>query len=139
MNGQMVARTASRTNSTGRKPGEASEEALEYYGDSAFHRCQRMRPAAKPAAREMTLSMPPGSKSAPFCFSALEFTSTTQTLFGAPGKSMTEKVNYIVAQTATYPTTVYVTGDAGNHTTYEFSTKDKMFMDISALCTYQRQ
>jgi hypothetical protein len=92
-----------------------------------------------PLLGKWALSMPPGSKSAPFCFSALESTSTTQTLFGAPGKSMTEKVNYIAAQTATCPTTVYVTGDAGNHTTYEFSTKDKMLIDISALCTYQRQ
>ena len=51
-----------------------------------------------------------------------------------------EKVNYIAAQTSTYPTTVYVTGNtSANHQTYEFSSKDAMVFDSAAGCHYRRQ
>lgn len=91
-----------------------------------------------PLIGKWALSMPPGAKYAAFCPTSLEFTSTTQTTI-RDGKPATEKVNYIAAQTAVYPTTVYVTGNSANHTTYEFSSKDKMVMDTAAGCTYQRQ
>ena len=79
-----------------------------------------------PLIGKWALSMPPGAKYAAFCPTSLEFTSTTQTMI-RDGKPATEKVNYIAAQTA------------ANHTTYEFSSKDKMVMDTAAGCTYQRQ
>ena len=51
-----------------------------------------------------------------------------------------QKVNYVAAQTSTYPTTVYVTGNTtANHQTYEFSSKDSMVLDDAGLCHYQRQ
>lgn len=91
-----------------------------------------------PLLGKWTLTMPPGATYASFCPTAMEFTSTTQTLTYA-GKPVSEKVNYNAAQTAVYPTTVYVMGDSANHTTYNFSSKDKMVLDTAAGCTYQRQ
>jgi hypothetical protein len=91
-----------------------------------------------PLIGNWALSMPPGAKYAAFCPTEMRFTSTTQTMINA-GTPATEKVNYVAAQTAVYPTTVYVMGNSANHTTYNFSSKDKMVMDTAAGCTYQRQ
>jgi hypothetical protein len=91
-----------------------------------------------PLLGKWTLSMPPGAKYTSFCPTAMEFTSTAQTLTYA-GKPVAEKVKYNAAQTAVYPTTVYVMGDSANHTTYNFSSKDKMVLDTAAGCIYQRQ
>jgi hypothetical protein len=62
-----------------------------------------------PILGKWALSMPPGAKYAAFCPTAMEFTSTSQTLTYA-GKPVAEKVNYNAAQTTVYPTTVYVMG-----------------------------
>lgn len=91
-----------------------------------------------PLLGKWTLSMPPGATYAAFCPTAMEFTSTSQTLTYA-GKPVSEKVSYNAAQTAVYPTTVYVMGDSASHTTYNFASKDKMVLDTAAGCTYQRQ
>jgi hypothetical protein len=91
-----------------------------------------------PILGKWILSMPAGAPYASFCATALEFTSTTQTVtFG--GKPSTEKATYNAAQTAVYPTTVYVMGDSANHQTYNFSSKDKMVLDTGAGCTYIRK
>jgi hypothetical protein len=71
-----------------------------------------------------------------YCPSYMVFTDTTQTLTYA-GKPASEKVTFNAMQTAVYPTTVYVIGNAG-HTTYNFSSKDRMVLDTAALCQYQR-
>jgi hypothetical protein len=82
----------------------------------------------------------PGASTVGYCASPMVFTSTTQTLTWPGQQPSPEKVNYIAAQTSTYPTTVYVTGNSSaNHQTYEFSSKDSMVLDTAALCHYQRQ
>ena len=82
----------------------------------------------------------PGMTTIPYCASPMVFTTTTQTLTWAGQQPLPEKVNYIAAQTATYPTTVYVTGNSSaNHQTYQFSSKDSMVYDSAAGCHYQRQ
>jgi hypothetical protein len=73
-----------------------------------------------------------------YCATAMAFTDTTQT-FTTAGKASSSKISYNAAQTATYPTTVFVMGDAGMHTTYLFSSKDKLKVDTAAGCTYQRE
>jgi len=83
----------------------------------------------------------PGATTVGYCASPIVFTSTTQTLTW-PGQNAwpPEKVNYVAAQTSTYPTTVYVTGQtSANHQTYQFSSKDSMVLDDAGLCHYQRQ
>jgi hypothetical protein len=83
----------------------------------------------------------PGAATVGYCPSPLVFASTTQTLTW-PGQqpSPSEKVNYVAAQTSTYPTTVYVTGQtSAKHQTYQFSSKDSMVLDNAGLCHYQRQ
>ena len=91
-----------------------------------------------PLIGKWKLSIPPGadSKTYAYCATSMVFTDTTQTLTYA-GKPASEKVSYNAAQTAVYPTTVYVIGNAG-HTTYNFSSKDKLVQDTAALCPYQR-
>ncbi len=62
----------------------------------------------------------PGATTVGYCASPIVFTATTQTLTW-PGQQPwpPEKVNYVAAQTSTYPTTVYVTGNtSANHQTY---------------------
>ena len=82
----------------------------------------------------------PGATTVGYCASPMVFTSTTQTLTWPGQQPSTEKVNYIAAQTSTYPTTVYVTGNtSANHQTYEFSSKNSMVLDDAGLCHYQRQ
>ena len=71
-----------------------------------------------------------------YCPTSMVFTNTTQTMTYA-GKPATENVTYNAVQTAVYPTTVYVIGNAG-HTTYNFSSKDRMVLDTAAGCSYQR-
>lgn len=73
-----------------------------------------------------------------YCATSMVFTGTTQTLTYA-GKSGTENITYNAVQTAVYPTTVYVMGTAGTHTTYLFSSKDKVVLDTAAFCTYRRE
>ncbi len=83
----------------------------------------------------------PGMTTVGYCASPIVFTSTTQTLTW-PGQQPwpPEKVSYIAAQTSTYPTTVYVTGDtSANHQTYQFSSKDSMVLDNAGQCHYRRQ
>ncbi len=83
----------------------------------------------------------PGTTTVGYCASPIVFTATTQTLTW-PGQQPwpPEKVNYVAAQTSTYPTTVYVTGNtSANHQTYQFSSKDSMVLDDAGLCHYQRQ
>ena len=65
----------------------------------------------------------------------MTFTASAQTLTWQ-GKPATEKVTYVAAQTATYPTVVYVMGNMGAHTTYNFSSKDRLIVDTAALCPY---
>ena len=82
----------------------------------------------------------PGQTTIPYCASPMVFTATTQTMTWPGQQPSPEKVNYIAAQTSTYPTTVYVTGDtSANHQTYQFSSKDSMVFDSAAGCHYQRQ
>jgi hypothetical protein len=83
----------------------------------------------------------PGATTVGYCASPIVFTSTTQTLTWPGQKAWpAEKVNYVAAQTSTYPTTVYVTGQtSANHQTYQFSSKDSMVLDDAGLCHYQRQ
>lgn len=83
--------------------------------------------------------VPATSRGYESCATSMVFTSTTQTLTHA-GKPATEKVNYVAAQTAVYPTTVYVTGNTyvSTHTTYNFPSKDKVVLSTAAACTYQR-
>jgi hypothetical protein len=82
----------------------------------------------------------PGMTTIPYCASPMVFTSTTQTMTWPGQQPSPEKVNYIAAQTSTYPTTVYVTGNtSANHQTYEFSSKDAMVFDSAAGCHYRRQ
>jgi hypothetical protein len=83
------------------------------------------------------LSALPGTTSSPYCATSMVFTATTQTLTYA-GKAGTENVHYNAAQTAVYPTTVYVPGNTASHTTYNFSSKDRVVQDTAALCAYQR-
>jgi hypothetical protein len=81
----------------------------------------------------------PGTTSSPYCATPLVFTATTQTMTSG-GKASSTNAVYNAAQTATYPTTVYVSVD-GNfaiHITYIFSSKDRMKMDTFAGCTYER-
>jgi hypothetical protein len=83
----------------------------------------------------------PGATTVGYCASPIVFTATTQTLTWPGQKAWpAEKVNYVAAQTSTYPTTVYVTGQtSANHQTYQFSSKDSMVLDNAGLCHYQRQ
>ncbi|HWG21787.1 MAG TPA: hypothetical protein VG225_14745 [Terracidiphilus sp.] len=93
-----------------------------------------------PLLGKWKLSMPAGSKYAAFCANPMEFTATTQTLtWSWSSKPVTEKVQYNAAQTAVYPTTVYVMGNSANHQTYNFSSKNRMVDDSAAGCTYERQ
>ena len=78
-----------------------------------------------------------GVATSPYCASTIEFTETTQTMVYA-GKPATEPASYSATQAGVFPTTEYVIG-TGGHTTYVFSTKDKMVMDTALLCTYVRQ
>lgn len=82
----------------------------------------------------------PGTTTIPYCASPMVFTATTQTMTWDGKPWPAEKVNYVAAQTSTYPTTVYVTGNtSANHQTYNFSSKDSMVDDSAGLCHYQRQ
>ena len=67
----------------------------------------------------------------------MEFTTTTQALTYAD-RVATENVTYNAAQTATYPTTVYVMGNSASHTTYNFPSKDIVVIDTAEGCTFQR-
>ena len=78
-----------------------------------------------------------GVATSPYCASTIEFTATAQTMVYA-GKPATEPASYSATQAGVFPTTEYVIG-TGGHTTYVFSTKDKMVMDTALLCTYVRQ
>ena len=71
-----------------------------------------------------------------YCPSYMVFTNTTQTLTYA-GKPATGNVTYNAMQTAVYPTTVYVITDVG-HTTYNFSSKDRLVIDTAPGCSYSR-
>ena len=82
----------------------------------------------------------PGATTIPYCASPMVFTATTQTMTWDGKPWPPEKVNYVAAQTSTYPTTVYVTGNtSANHQTYNFSSKDSMVYDSAGGCHYQRQ
>ena len=71
-----------------------------------------------------------------YCPSSMSFADSTQTMtYG--DRVATENVTYNAMQTAVYPTTVYVIGNAG-HTTYNFPSKDKVVLDTAAGCSYQR-
>lgn len=71
------------------------------------------------------------------CATSMAFTDKTQTLT-FDGKATTDKVTYSGPEKAVYPATVYVIGNA-THTTYLFSSKDKMMLDTGASCSYQRE
>jgi hypothetical protein len=78
-----------------------------------------------------------GVATSPYCASTIEFTQTAQTMIYA-GKPATEPASYSAIQPGVFPTTEYVIG-TGGHTSYVFSTRDKMVMDTALLCTYVRQ
>jgi hypothetical protein len=78
-----------------------------------------------------------------FCGATMEFTAKTYTGPDANGKLYTIPVTYVTGdpKTITFPATVYVLTDAGIdfHTTYLFSTKDKMMLNTGLMCSYTRQ
>jgi hypothetical protein len=94
-------------------------------------------PSSNPLIGKWKVGSTDGVATSPFCASTMEFTETAQTLVYA-GKPATEPASYSATQPGVFPTTVYVMG-TGGHTTYVFSTKDKMVMDTPLLCTYVRQ
>ena len=71
------------------------------------------------------------------CYPSIVFTDTTQTLTSA-SKANTDKVTYLYDDRQAVPSPVYVSGNAG-HTTYIFSSKDKMMLDTGSSCSYLRQ
>jgi hypothetical protein len=84
-----------------------------------------------------------GTTSSPYCLATFEFAAKTYTKPIADGKTSTIPVTYVTsgAKVVTFPATVYVMSDAGilAHTTYLFSSKDKMLLDTALQCTYMRQ
>jgi hypothetical protein len=77
------------------------------------------------------------------CGATMEFTAKTYTGLDANGKPYTIPVTYVTGdpKTITFPATVYVLTDAGIdfHTTYLFSTINKMMLNTGAMCSYTRQ
>jgi hypothetical protein len=77
------------------------------------------------------------------CSATMDFTATMYTGFDTFGKLYTIPVTYVTGdpKTLKFPATVYVLTDAGIdfHTTYIFSTKDKMMLNTAGMCSYTRQ
>jgi hypothetical protein len=78
-----------------------------------------------------------------YCLATMEFTAKTYTGPDVNGKLFTIPVTYVTGdpKTLKFPATVYVLTDAGVdfHTTYLFSTKDKMMLNTGLMCSYTRQ
>jgi hypothetical protein len=98
---------------------------------------------ANPLIGKWKLYAAPGTTSSPYCLANFEFAAKTYTKPIGDGKVSTIPVTYVTsgAKVVTFPATVYVMSDAGilAHTTYLFSTKDRMLLDTALQCTYMRQ
>jgi len=77
------------------------------------------------------------------CSATMEFTAKTYTGFDTLGKPYTVQITYVTGdpKKITFPATVYVLTDAGvsAHTTYLFSSVDKMMLNTGMMCSYSRQ
>jgi len=77
------------------------------------------------------------------CSATMEFTAKTYTGIDTTGKPYTIPVTYVTGdpKKITFPATVYVLTDAGIdfHTTYLFSTINKMMLNTGLMCSYTRQ
>ena len=98
---------------------------------------------ANPLIGKWKLYAAAGTTSSPYCLASFEYAAKTYTKPDGSGKFVTIPVTYVTngAKVVTFPATVYVMSDAGilAHTTYIFSTKDKMLLDTALQCTYMRQ
>ena len=83
-----------------------------------------------------------GAAPSQYCAEPLTYTSKTATtpdLAGSP-HSTTIPVTYVLGQTKGFPNVVWVMTDAGAayHTTFYFSSKDKMVLQTAEMCAYVR-
>jgi len=74
------------------------------------------------------------------CTASMTYSAKSVTQVAWDGKSSTVAVTYVTGDSTKFPATVYVMTDAGIewHTTYIFSTKDKMILDTAGQCAYDR-
>ena len=74
------------------------------------------------------------------CATSMNYSAKSLTQVDWQGQSSTIAVTYVAGDATKFPTTVYVITDAGMtyHTTYIFSSKDKVQLDAYTMCTYQR-
>ena len=75
------------------------------------------------------------------CSTSMNYTAKSLTQVDWQGQTSTIAVTYVAGDATKFPTTVYVITDAGMayHTTWIFSSKDKVQLDAYTMCTYQRQ
>jgi hypothetical protein len=80
------------------------------------------------------------SSGATGCNTAMTYAAKSVTQVAWDGTPSTVAVTYVAGDPTKFPATVYVMTDAGvaYHTTYLFSSKDKMTIDTAAMCAYGR-
>jgi hypothetical protein len=85
-----------------------------------------------------TWTLDPSTNPSPYCVGPLTFTAKSYTAPDLNGKLTTYSVNYVLGNTTTFPTTVYVTYNNGGvgHGTYIFRSANKMVVDTYLQCTY---
>jgi hypothetical protein len=83
-----------------------------------------------------------GAAPSKYCAEPLTYTSKTATTPDYAGNphSTTIPVTYVLGQTKGFPNVVWVMTDAGAayHTTFYFSSKDKMVLQTAEMCAYVR-
>ena len=77
-----------------------------------------------------------------YCLEPMTFAEKTFTGRDTSGGGLnTVAVTYVAGDPKTFPTVVYMMTDAGvaNHTTFRFTSKDKVILDTAAQCAYVRR